>query len=189
MNQLLFNQYVAWAEVNCLNINTSKTRNMTLCSRYKKLSYNEETQIYKTDSIIGNVQSYTYLGVDVDSFLSFESFLKSSIKKVNYKLYLFSKIRYVLTFAAAILVYKQMVLPFFDYLAILIDSGPKKYIYKLQALQFRGIQIIYQYHINDSRIKNRDEAYLHKELLLSYLVCRRRRHLLHMMFNLKMQRP
>ena len=67
---------------------------MMLCSRYKKLSYNEETQIYKTDSIIGNVQSYTYLGVDVDSFLSFESFLKLAIKKVNYKLYLFSKIRY-----------------------------------------------------------------------------------------------
>ena len=82
-----------------------------------------------------------------------------------------------------------MVLPFFDYLDILIASGPKKYIDKLQALQFRGIQIIYRYRINNRRIKNRDGAYLHKELRLSYLVCRCRRHLLHMMFNLKMQRP
>ena len=46
----------------------------------------------------------------------------------------------MLTFAAAILVYKQMVLPFFDYLDILIDSGLKLHIDKLQQLQFRGNQ-------------------------------------------------
>ena len=127
--------------------------------------------------------------MDIDSTLSFETFLKSIIRKVNFKLYLFSKIRYVLTHAAAILVYKQMVLPFFDYLDILIDSGPKKYIDKLQALQFRGIQIIYQYHINGRRIKNTDEDYLHKELRISYLVQRRQRHILHMMYNLRLRRP
>ena len=33
-------------------------------------------------------------------------------------------------------IYKQMVLPFFDYLDILIDSGMKNYIDKLQRLQF-----------------------------------------------------
>ena len=93
---------------------------------------------------IQNTDVYTYLGVNGDKNLTFEPFLKAIIKKVNYKLYLFSKIRYLLTFTAAILVYKQMVLPFFDYLDILIDSGPSKYIEKLQCLQFRGIKIIYQ---------------------------------------------
>ena len=87
-------------------------------------------------------------GCSVDCHLSFETFLKSTIKKVNYKLYLFSKIRSLLTFAAAVLVYKQIILPFFDYLNILIDSRPKKYIDRLQVLQFRGIKIIYQYHID-----------------------------------------
>ena len=61
----------------------------------------------------------------MDRNLTFEAFLKSIIQKVNYKLYLFGKIRYTLTFAAAILVYKQMVLPFFDYLDLLIDTGFK----------------------------------------------------------------
>ena len=51
--------------------------------------------------------------MEIDKNLSFEPFLKSVIKKVNYKLYLFSKICYLLTFNAVILVYKQMVLPFF----------------------------------------------------------------------------
>ena len=64
----------------------------------------------------------------MDRNLTFEPFLKSIIQKVNYKLYVFGKIRYMLTIAAAILVYKQMVLPFFDYLDILIDSGLKLHI-------------------------------------------------------------
>ena len=45
---------------------------------------------------------------------------------------------------SAVLVFKEMVLSFFDYVDILIDSRSKKYIEKLQILQFRGIQIISQ---------------------------------------------
>ena len=57
-----------------------------------------------------------------------------------------------------------MVLPFFDYMDILIDAGPKKYIDKLQQLQVRGIKIIYQYHFEGRRIKNTDEALVHSSL-------------------------
>ena len=75
----------------------------------------------------------------------------------------------MLTFKAAVLVYKQMVLPFFDYMDILIDSGPKKYINKLQILQFRGIKIIYQYFVNERKITSQDEEILHSELGLQFL--------------------
>ena len=125
--------------------------------------------IHKNNQNVSSVITYSYLGVDIDCTLTFESFIKSIILKVNYKLYLFSKIRYILTFTAVVLVHKQMVLPLFDYLDILIDGGPKKYIDKLQTLQFRGIKIIYQYHIAGREIKNCDEDFLDKELGLSYL--------------------
>ena len=162
---------------------------MAICSKHKNILSSDENPIMKSGHPVLPVNTYTYLGVDIDCNLTFESFIKSTIKKVNYKLYLFSKIRYVLTFAAAVLVYKQMVLPFFDYLDILVDSGPKKYIDKLQALQFRGIKIIYHYYIEGRRIKNNDEEYLHSELNLSYLNIRRRRHILHMMYNLVERNP
>ena len=155
--------------MNCLNINVSKTKNMILCSRYKNSETDADCLILKDDQDVCSVHNYVYLGVDVDCNLTFEPFLKSIIRKVNYKLYLFSKIRFLLTFAAAVLVYKQMVLPFFDYLDILIDSGPKK----LQMLQFRGIKIIYQYHFQGRKIKSSDEAQVHKELGLVYLKNRR----------------
>ena len=95
----------------------------------------------------------------------------------------------MLTFSAAVLVYKQMILPFFDYMDILIHSGPKKYIDKLQILQFRGIKIIYQFYIDGRKIKNSDETLLHSELGLQYLKERRKEHLLHMMYKLRDQSP
>ena len=188
-NQQLFDKYINWADANCLKINVSKTKTMLIRSRYKNVVMSERDVILKGDQPVSHVDSYVYLGVDVDCHLTFETFLKSIIRKVNYKLYLFSKIRSVLTFVAAVHVYKQVVLPFFDYLDILIDSGPKKYIDRLQVLQFRGIQIIYQYCIDGRRIKNSDENRLHCELKLSLLIVRRIRHLLHMMYNLVWRCP
>ena len=46
-NQLLFNQYINWADVNCLNIHVSKTKNMTLCSRNKKFLFTDNKHIFK----------------------------------------------------------------------------------------------------------------------------------------------
>ena len=81
-----------------------------------------------------------------------------------------------------------MVLPFFDYLDILIDGSRKMYSEKLQRLQFRGIKIIYQYNIDGRKITNTDEAMLHTHLNLSYLEHRRKRHLLNMMYTLVSRR-
>ena len=61
------------------------------------------------------------------------------------------------------MVYKQMVLPFFDYLDILIDGCAKKFVDKLQTLQFRGIKMTYQYNFEGDEITYKDETRLHLE--------------------------
>ena len=183
--------YYSWCLNNGLRINVNETKIMILCSKY-----NVEFKSYRSigDSIVcdgktvKSVDKYVYLGVDVDSNLTFEPFIKSTIQKVNYKLYLFGKIRYLLTFAAAVLVYKQMILPFFDYLDIILDSCPKFYVEKLQQLQFRGIKIIFQYKWKGKQITYSDEGELHNELELHTLKHRRIRHILITMFDLKSRR-
>ena len=145
------------------------SRNKNHCSSETFLEDNEP---------VGNTDKYVYLGVTMDRYLTFEPFLKSIIQKVNYKLYLFSMIRYTLPFNANVLVYKQMVLPFFDYLDILIDSDQKHYIEKLQCLQYRGIMIIFRYHVDGRRITTGDEIRLHNDLDLKFLDKRRIRHIL-----------
>ena len=125
-SQKILDKYVHWSQINGLRINVTKTKHMFFNSRNRNQQPMHNLCI--TGGMVTNTDTYVYLGVNMDRNLIFEPFLKSIIQKVNYKLYLFSKIRYMLTFAAATLVYKQMVLPFFDYIDILIDSGLKHYI-------------------------------------------------------------
>ena len=63
-NQLLFDQNNNWSNVNCLNINVSKT---------------SDTEIHKDKPYIINVYNYVYLEVDDDNPMTFELLLKSII--------------------------------------------------------------------------------------------------------------
>ena len=60
---------------------------------------------------------------------------------------------------------------------------------KLQLLQFRGIKIIYKYHLDGRKIKSSDEERLHSEIGLQPLKERRKKHILHMMYNMKTSHP
>ena len=70
-----------------------------------------------------------------------------------------------------------------------MDGCTKKYVDKLQTLQFHGKKVIYQYSINGEKIANKDESNLHSELGLMLLENRPKRHLLNMMFDLKTNKP
>ena len=186
-NQSLFERYINWTSRNGLQINVTKTKHMLLSSKSKSIV--PDVNIIKDNLLIHNTHMYTYLGCNLDSNLSLDLFVKDIVRRVNFKLYLFGKIRYLLTFDAAVTVYKQMVLPFFDYLDIMIEGCIKKHVDKLQALQFRGIKIIYQYIYTGRKITSKDESVLHAELGLLTLENRRKKHLLNMMYNLKTRRP
>ena len=60
---------------------------------------------------------------------------------------------------------------------------------RLQQLQFRGIKIIYQYRFEGRKIKNEDENFLHQELGLLHLAERCRKHMLHMMYDVRNSHP
>ena len=124
-NQNILTKYVEWSDLNGLKINVTKTKQMFFNSRNKNHCSSET--FLEDNKPVGNTDKYVYLGVTMNIYLTFEPFLKSIIQKVNYKLYIFSMIRYILPFNAAVHIYKQMVLPFFNHLDILIDSVQKHY--------------------------------------------------------------
>ena len=103
-SQSIFDKYVTWCSINWLRINVSKTKRMFIDSRGKNCQY--LVGVKKEDESVYTTEQYTYLGVVLDGNLTFEPFLKSIIQRVNYKLYLFSKIRHLLTMTAALMVYK-----------------------------------------------------------------------------------
>ena len=83
----------------------------------------------------------------------------------------------------AILIYKSMVLPFFDYADILIDKANGQGLDKLQRLQNRGLKLRLGY------IKKNSTKQVHKEAQVPYLEDRRKANLLNFMFTRREKRP
>ena len=71
-----------------------------------------------------------------------DAFIDSTCKKINYKLYMLGKIRQLITTHAAVIIYKQPILPHFDYGGFRIDSASVKSLSKLDKYQKRAIHLI-----------------------------------------------
>ena len=79
--------------------------------------------------------TFKYLGVDIDRYLTMKSFFDSMYKLVNHKLYLLKLIRPSLTVEAALAVGKSMILSLIDYGNIYLTSLTQKDQEDLQKLQ------------------------------------------------------
>ena len=88
------------------------------------------------------VNSYKYLGADIDHTLTMDLFISNVCKKVNFKIYMFKKIRKYVTKYAAIMIYKQTILPYFDYDSFLMGSANQSSIANLDKYQKRAIRLI-----------------------------------------------
>lgn len=105
-----------WCRTNLLEVNVSKTKSMffshkrhvnKLCTSNLEVSFNSEP--------IELVSEYKYLGVWIDSQLSFAKHVKTIIKNVSFRLSKLSKIRDSLSKKTSLLLYKALILPLYDY--------------------------------------------------------------------------
>ena len=60
-NQIVFDRYIHWADLNCLKINIKKTKQMNLCSRSKNHTTDTTYSLKKEDEITSNTWNYIYL--------------------------------------------------------------------------------------------------------------------------------
>lgn len=101
----------------------------------KKLVFNNET--------IDFVDEYKYLGIWIDSQLTFSKHVKSIISNASFRLKKLSRIRSCLSKKTSLMLYKCMILPVFDYGDIFFHhSANKLLLKKLQTIQNSAIRII-----------------------------------------------
>ena len=121
--------------------------------------------------------NYKYLGVILDSSLSFSKFVTNIIKTTTHKAYVLSKILCYLNTQTCLSIYKSMVMPFFDYGDVLYAASNKSQLSKLQRLQNRCLRIC----TNSARRTN--TAHLHHITKCNFLEDRRDAHLLNYIYK------
>ena len=133
------NKLFAWCNINKLTINLSKTKYEIFKPRalWNSPVTNGFT-IKLGNTVLEEVEVYNYLGV----LIHFGKFLKEKCNKINLRLRQLGKMRKYITCSIANTIYKQTIIPLFDYADFLIESGQNMYINRLDTLHSKGLLII-----------------------------------------------
>ena len=134
------NQFNKWCAANKLSLNATKTKLMVFGTRYK-VKKAKDTIIKVASVPLQIVPTYKYLGITLDSTLTFNYHVKSVANVVSYKINLLAKIRKFLSEKVALKIYKSMILPYFDYGDVIYNTASQEGLDKLQRLQNRGLKV------------------------------------------------
>ena len=172
---------IDWTLRNNLRLNHEKTKAiMILGSRMKLCSVKDPIPFRVMDKIVKYVNSHSYLGIILDSTMSFTPLMKSVKKRVSNKVFMLRKIRRYLNFEASISVYKQTILPIIDYSGFLLLTCTSSDLDELQVIQNDVLRICTMSKLSDriSRIE------LHKICKIIGLKQRMQKQLLWLMYIL-----
>ena len=171
-------KFVQWIDINALRLNTIKTKAMIFGNRNKLLKIKDPVPLQIYGKNLGFVTKYNYLGVILDSEMTLEPFFKTILKRINSKIYNLRKIRKYLSFEIAVQIYKQTILPYFDYGGFLIIALSKDKKHELQVMQNDVLRIC-----NNSKLADRISIeLLHKKANLLSLEQRREKQVLMLMY-------
>ena len=145
--------FARWVDDNRLTINPKKTEYMWFASKHK-LKRCPDTKISFYGQRVKTVQHFPYLGITIDSSLSFDKQIKLLKRNICNKLFRFAKLRKWLTREYSILVYKCTIRPILEYCSFITSSCNEDGLKQLQRLQNRALRIclkcnIRKYHVDE----------------------------------------
>ena len=168
-----------WCNANLLTLNCKKSQWM----KTDIIDRKSEDVLFKVgNGKLEKVTEYRYLGLIIDSQLTFQTYREGLINKVNLKVNYFRKIRPYLTESSALLVYKCTILPILEYADFVHDLDIKYISKRLQTIQNASLYIVYNQHRLSYDLKDSTET-LHRKASLHRLAHRRWLHMLVFIFN------
>ena len=176
--QLNFNRFSGWCKLNALKINSEKTK-FFIFGTTKRVKKVGQIQLNINNYPIQRIPSYKYLGMTLDSSLSYKPHLATVIRNVSHKIYLLSHVKIFMSNRTALLVYKTMILPFSDYADVVYHNASTKELEKLQRLQNRALKLSLSFH------KREDTEFVHRTAKIPLLDNRRRSHVFNFMYKRK----
>ena len=166
----------AWCKCNGIKANTDKTKVMVFGSQ-PMLKNMPSFEITIDGTPLQTVTAYKYLGITLDSQLKYDKHINKVISNVSGKLKQFRRMRGFLSEKAAILVYKNMILPIIEYGDIFLSAASAANKRRLQTLQNKGLRCALNRGTETSTVD------LHEEANLLMLKFRREQHTLNYMYD------
>ena len=131
-----------WCQKNRLSINVKKTKPVFYpYSSAVKNDINNRIVINRQE--IQYVNSYLYLGIDIDEHLTFKQYFTTIFQNWSHKLYILRKIRPMLNTKAALDIVKTMICSIIDDGIIFIDTCTTQDLQDLQILQNSALRCCY----------------------------------------------
>ena len=178
--QSLLNKFSTWCIQNTLTINSKKTKVVMFGTRNKINNIDNNNINIRINGVkIQAVPTYKYLGLNLDQTLNFKYHLGIVISNISFKLYLFSKVRRFLNEKTAIIIYKSMILPFYDYCDVVFAFSDTPELKKLNRRHLRGMRLC----LDNGHNIDEDELYI--KCKISNLENRRKVHIRNFMFGKK----
>ena len=174
--QLTINRFHNWCQMNALTINIKKNKLMIFGTR-SKIKKAKNLTINIANQKLQQVPSYKYLGVTLDSVLSYSNHISTLLNTVSHKAYILSKILRFITKYSALRIYKSMISPYFDYADIVFDKANQSDLDKLQRAQNRCLRICLLATVRT------DTDYIHSTAKTPLLKLRRKVHLRNFMYT------
>jgi exonuclease III len=135
-----------WLRANKVKLNISKTKCLVITISKTKLN-KLSTELKVNPIVIENepieyVETFKYLGVNIDNHLRFEDHVSYVIRKIATKINYLGRMSRILSLHTKKLIYNCIIAPHFDYCASILWNASNENVKKLQLLQNKGMRII-----------------------------------------------
>ena len=172
--------FIDWTTKNNLPLNESKTQAMIVGSRRKILKILDPEPLLIYGKNIKFVKQYNYLGIILDSELTLLPLYKNIEKRVIDKVFMLKKLRIYLIYKSSIQIYKQTIMPIFDYAGFLLLACTKDKKSDFQIVQNDVLRFC-----ENKRLKDKIPIdTMHKKANLVSLEQRRCKQLLSIMYKM-----
>ena len=127
-----------WFKVNKLSLNISKTNFVAFTS--SKL-INSSININIDGTLISQVESTKFLGIEIDNSLSWKIHINKVEQKISCAIGVIRKIRYKISQDTALMLYNTMILPHLQYCNVIWGNNYKNSLMQLYILQKRALKM------------------------------------------------
>ena len=130
---------INWCSINKMQLNATKTKVLRIAPRNRNV---EKTKYTIDDNTIEQVNSIKYLGITLNSSLTWDDQVNNVIKKANRMLGLISRLGRGVSQQALLCLYKSLVLPILEYGVPSWYVYTRKHVEALERVQRRATRLI-----------------------------------------------